>query len=305
MELSEDKLKAGLKFFVGTWQVDYLVNVFSSNLAHIPAAEFKDKDGKDFTQISYEFFEDHTCKLKNGATGVEESGTWKQVSSDKFEFTLEKVFGEMNEEALKALRTVEKDMEGGFVFSLGPLVVRMKKTAEGVVTEVKKPDIGELEPSDEDLKMNAIVGRWKIYKAFTCVKDNFDMFTRAEVEAEIERLKAAGENDDANSLQEMVCTAFGVVIEFTEDHKLITYNPIPPDTPQKEIDEAVSSGEFKLVDGMLQDSDFKMWKAVLGDYWYDSEEVVEICGEKQSSWKKLTPDADGHITYRMMMLERA
>jgi len=305
MSLDEETLKRGLKFFVGTWEVDYLVNVFSNNLEHISAADFKSKDGKDLTQISYEFFEDHTCKLKNGATGVEESGTWKQVSSDKFEFTLEKVFGEMSAEALKELQKVEKDMDGGFVFSLGPLVVRMKKTAEGVVTEVKKPDIGDLEPTEEDLKMKAIVGRWKVYKAFACVKDDFGLFTRADVEAEIERLKAAGEEDDAHSLQEMVVASFGVQIEFTEDHKMLTYNPIPPDVPQKEIDEAVSSGEFKVVDGMLLESEFKMWKAVKGDYWYDSEEKVEICGEKQSSWRKLTPDADGHIEYRMMMLEKA
>ena len=51
MQLDDDDLKRGLRFIVGTWQVDYLVNAFSNDLAHIPASEFKSEDGTDFTVI--------------------------------------------------------------------------------------------------------------------------------------------------------------------------------------------------------------------------------------------------------------
>ena len=48
MELDERTLKDGLKYIVGQWQVDYLVNAWSNDLTHIPAAEFKSEDGQDF-----------------------------------------------------------------------------------------------------------------------------------------------------------------------------------------------------------------------------------------------------------------
>ena len=44
MTLDEQDLKRGLKFIVGVWQVDYVVNAWSNDLAHIPAKEFKSKD---------------------------------------------------------------------------------------------------------------------------------------------------------------------------------------------------------------------------------------------------------------------
>ena len=48
MAVDEYFLKEGLKTIVGTWQVDYIVNAFSNDLAHIPATEFKSDDGRDF-----------------------------------------------------------------------------------------------------------------------------------------------------------------------------------------------------------------------------------------------------------------
>jgi len=95
--LDEDDLLEGKKFIVVTWQMDYVVNAFSDNLDHIPAKEFKSDDGKDFSQITYEFFEDQTMKMKNGATGQEESGTWEQKGYSTFEYTVGKFFGEVDD----------------------------------------------------------------------------------------------------------------------------------------------------------------------------------------------------------------
>ena len=88
MELDAQDLKRGLKFIVGTWQVDYVVNAWSNDLSHIPAAEFKSTDGNDLSAISYSFFEDHTMVMKDSATGKEEKGTWEQTEMFGFHYTL-------------------------------------------------------------------------------------------------------------------------------------------------------------------------------------------------------------------------
>jgi len=193
MSLDKQDIKEGLKFIVGTWQIDYLVNAWSNNLDHIPATEFKGKDGKNLSQVTFEFFEDHTLKYKNG--DVEGDGTWEQKSWSKFAYKCDKFFGEMPPELAELLKEFER-VEGGLVFGLGLLAVRMKKIADGVVTEIKEPDIGDIEPTAEDLKMNAIVGRWKIHQALSAVGEDFGLHTRDEVLAHLEKRKAAGEIDE-------------------------------------------------------------------------------------------------------------
>ncbi|MBO4366449.1 MAG: hypothetical protein J5843_02195, partial [Clostridia bacterium] len=59
MTLDEQDLREGLQRIVGTWQADYLVSLFSNDLAHIPASEFKSDDGRDFTALTFRFTEDH------------------------------------------------------------------------------------------------------------------------------------------------------------------------------------------------------------------------------------------------------
>jgi len=302
MELDAQDLKNGLKFIVGTWQVDFLVNIWSNNLDHIPATEFKSKDGKDFSQVSFEFFEDHTVKLKNGITNVEETGTWKQNTYSKFEYTCEKFWGDLPEDLRKGLVNVEKDMEGGLVFSFALFVVHMKKTAEGTVTEIKEPDIGDLECTPEELAKKDIVGRWKIYKAMGCVGEDFGMFTIAEIKADLEKKKAAGNMDERDLKQQLM--AYGMEVEFTDDHKVRMYAPLPPDVSQAEIDEAVKSGQVKIVDGMIFDGGEKEWKFVKGEYWYNTEEQRKLFDEPVSPWDKITPDAEGHIDFKMWILER-
>jgi len=302
MPLDANDLKKGLKFLVGTWGIDFLVNIFSNNLDHLPASEFKSKDGKDLSQITWEFFEDHTMKLKNGATGEEEKGTWEQVSDDKFKYKCDKFFSLLPPETLEQIQELQKDMEGGLVFNM-LFIIRMKKTAEGVVTEEKVLDIGDIKPTPEELQKKEIVGRYKVYKALTCVDGKFDLFTREEVEADAKKKIAAGEMKQAELDDTM--TIFNAMIEFTDDHKVLEYSMIPPDVSKEEIDEAVASGEVKVVDGMIcSDEEAKEWKYVKGDYYYNSGEKCVIMGEVQSPWKKLTPDSNGRIEFRMIILER-
>lgn len=308
-ELSQKQLNEGLKFIVGKWQIDYLVNTWSANLDHLPASQFKSNEGKDLSQISWEFFEDHTMKMRNDATGDEETCTWTQTSDSKFRYD-GKWFGLIqNETVLSNIQNLEKDMDGGLVFSM-MFVIRLKKTAEGevhIVEEPKEKDIGEIEPTADDLKKKDIVGRWAVYKSFASVGGQLGQFTRAEAEGDLEKRKAAGEFADDERRYEHAregLSAFGTVFEFTDDYKVKTYSPIPPGVSQAEIDEAVASGDVKLVDGMIYAGEDKKWKYVKGEYWYDSEEHREICGEVKSSWDKITPDSEGHMQFTMFVLEK-
>jgi len=310
MELSQKELNKGLKFIVGTWEVDFLVNPFSNNLDHLPAEKFQTTTGKDLSKLTWEFFEDHTVKLRNGATGEEETCTWKQVSDDKFTYDTKFLGLIDNEDVLKGIRELSKSFgSDGLVFSM-IMVISLKKTKEGevhIVEEPKEPDIGDIEPTAEDLKMKDIVGRWSVYKSFASVGDNFGLFTRAEVEADFEKKKKEGkfesEEEYKSGLSEAL-SMFGAVVEFCEDHKTRMYTPIPAGVSQQEIDEALASGEVKLVDGMIFDGCEKEWKAVKGDYWYNTGEHREVFGEIKSPWDKITPDSEGHIDFRMFVLEK-
>jgi len=294
--LDEDDLIEGKKFIVGTWQVDYIVNAFSNNLDHIPAKEFKSEDGKDFSEITFEFFEDQTMKMKNGATSLEENGTWEQKSYSTFEYTVGKFFGEVDETLLKNIQKLEKNFEGELVFSLGFIVIGMKKIADGVVTIVEKPkepSIADIEPTEDDLKKKDIVGRWKVYKMFSVVGDDFGLHTLDEVKADIEKKKAAGEETDEKDTLLM----FGMVLDFKDDYSVASFTALPPGASQEEIDAAVASGEIKLQDGMIVGDDERKWKFVNGEYWCSQ-------GDNDEPWQKITPGEDGRMDMRMMILEK-
>ncbi|MBP5503321.1 MAG: hypothetical protein J6Y24_11100, partial [Bacteroidales bacterium] len=171
---------------------------------------------------------------------------------------------------------------------------------EGHIT--KEPDIDEIEPSPEDLKMKAIVGRWKVYKTLAPIGDGFGLHTKDEVVAELDKKKAAGaiEEDEYNQTLSM----FDAVMEFTDDYKVLSYMPIPKHVTQEQIDEAVASGEVKIVDGMMCCEEPKEWKAVNGHYYYNTKEHREIFGEIKSPWDMIDPDADGRIDLKMFVLEK-
>jgi len=292
--LDDDDLYEGKKFIVGTWQVDYIVNAFSNNLDHIPAKEFKSDDGKDFSVITFEFFEDQTMKMKNGATGQEESGTWEQKSYGSFKYTVGKFFGDLDETLLENVQKLERGCCDDLVFSIGFLAIGMKKIAEGFVTEKPKEiTIADMEPTEEDLKKKDIVGRWKIYKMFAVVGEDMGLFTLDEVKADIEKKKAAGEEVDSKDTLLM----FGMVLDFKDDYSVQSFTALPSNVPKEEIDAAIASGEIKVVDGMMVGDDKRKWKYVNGDYWCSQ-------GDNDEPWQKITPDENGHMDMQMMVLER-
>lgn len=299
MELTKEELKDGLKFIVGTWEAEFVVSFFSNNLEHVPVTEFKSSDGRDLSKLSMEFFEDHTAKLKDGSNGREVDSTWEQTKPYGWTYKANGFFGELPADVAEKVEELDAQ-EGKLCIAFGFLCIAFKKTAEGHIT--KEPDIDEIEPSPEDLKMKAIVGRWKVYKTLAPVGDGFGLHTKDEVMAEFDKKKAAGELDDEEYEQGL--QMFNMQMEFTDDYQVLTYMPIPKHVTQAQIDEAVASGEIKIVDGMMCCEEPKEWKAVNGHYYYNTKEHREIFGEIKSPWDIIDPDADGRIDLKMFVLEK-
>ena len=299
MELTKEELKDGLKFIVGTWEAEFVVSFFSNNLEHVPVAEFKSSDGRDLSKLSMEFFEDHTAKLKDGSNGREVDSTWEQTKPYGWTYKANGFFGELPADVAEKVEELDAQ-EGKLCIAFGFLCIAFKKTAEGHIT--KEPDIDEIEPSPEDLKMKAIVGRWKIYKTLAPIGNSFELHTKDEVVAELDKKKTAGaiEEDEYNETLNM----FDYVMEFTDDYKVLSYMPIPKHVTQEQIDQAVASGEVKIVDGMMCCEEPKEWKAVNGHYYYNTKEHREIFGEIKSPWDIIDPDADGRIDLKMFVLEK-
>ncbi len=299
MELTKEELKDGLKFIVGTWEAEFVVSFFSNNLEHVPVTEFKSSDGRDLSKLSMEFFEDHTAKLKDGSNGREVDSTWEQTKPYGWTYKANGFFGELPADVAEKVEELDAQ-EGKLCIAFGFLCIAFKKTAEGHIT--KEPDIDEIEPSPEDLKMKAIVGRWKIYKTFAPIGNSFELHTKDEVVAELDKKKAAGEIDEDEYNETL--NMFDAVMEFTDDYKVLSYMPIPKHVTQEQIDQAVASGEVKIVDGMMCCEEPKEWKAVNGHYYYNTKEHREIFGEIKSPWDIIDPDADGRIDLKMFVLEK-
>ena len=298
MTLDAQDLRTGLKFIVGTWQVDFIVNAFSNDLAHIPAAEFKSQDGTDFSAITFTFFEDHTLKMENTATGKQTDGTWEQTGMSEFRYTQLEEADRQMEDKLSKLDNLGVPralaMQGGnLVFSLGFLAVSMKKTAEGTIT--KEPDIGDIQPGEADLAMTDIVGTYEVAKAFSMVGGKLGLHAKDDVLADLEARKAAGEIDDDEIRSST--SMFDMRVEFTADHKLLTWMKIPDGITDEQIKEAIEAGEIgEVKDGFFAGKE-QEWKAVDGKYYYNTNEHRELFGEEQSPWDELKTDEEGLIDF--------
>ena len=127
MTLDEQDLREGLKRIVGTWQADYLVSLFSNDLAHIPASEFKSDDGRDFTALTFRFTEDHAVVLSDGSQ--EYSGTWEQTGWAEYRYHLD-AYDQIPDGPFKDNAEVLSCMDEHLVFAIGFLTVALKKTEE-------------------------------------------------------------------------------------------------------------------------------------------------------------------------------
>lgn len=301
MLLDQEELKDGLKAIVGTWQADFLVNALSDDLRHIPASDFKSEDGRDFTALQFIFTEDHRLSLKTGGE-QEYAGSWEQTDLIEYHVSID-ALDEIPDKAF--VERVEKMMfsDGFLCFTVGFLTIAMKKIAEGVVT--KPEDVADLEGSAADQTNTAIVGTYRLKKAFGLLNGDYDLFPVSDLIADLNALKEAGEVDDDEYAETM--GLYDVDVEFTGDHQMILWSPIPEGVTEEELKEALDAGEILgLKDGRLA-TEIKTWKCVDGRFYVDSGEAREVSGEALTSWDELTFDEDGDLLYEAggMALTRA
>lgn len=297
MALDEKDIRNGTKFIVGKWRPEYVVSLLSDDLKHIPAAEFKSPEGRDLTALEFEFFEDGSMKASNTEKGVCESGEWELTGPLKFRWTVPEVLGVPEGAFREAVEKLEV-ADGRLVFSLGILVIALEKTEEGVFTEAPAPC--DLEPTEEDAELSGIVGVYGVAKAMSMVGDKFGLFSKEEVEANIEKLLEAGDTDPETAAQ--MLSGFKMRVEFTPDHKVIMWTPIPKGVTEEQISAALAAGEIKAVKDGFFCGDDKEWKAVQGKYFYNTGEHREIFGEEQSPWDELAPDGEGLIPFSSGMV---
>lgn len=289
----------GLEFIVGEWKPDFIVNMFSDNLDRIPAAEFKSDDGTDLTAISFTFEENKRVKFADTSRGLEFKGRWEQTNKKLFRVDIPG-FATVPNGFFDNFQFDLTQQNGELIIATGVFALVLKKTTAEIEGIVTKPDIGSAKPSESDLAMKEIVGRYEIYKALSVVSNSMGLFTRAEVEAEAKRLLEEGKIDKKDA--EQLSQPFDFVIEFSDDHRVLSYMKVPANITKKKIQKALDNGEIlSVVDGWALLNE-KEWKAVGGKYYYNSGEYRELFGELQSPWDEIQIGSDGLLQYGKMMI---
>ena len=146
-----------------------------------------------------------------------------------------------------------------------------------------------------DENINDIVGVYEVVKIPAYIDGEFKAYGRDEVKADLEKKLAAGEIEEEELSDGM--SDFDTEFEFTADHRIITWVPVPADVSEEEIRAAVEAGEIgEVKDGRIA-AEEKAWKTEDGKYYYDTGEYRETFGETQSSWDELTCDDEGLLNF--------
>lgn len=100
--------------------------------------------------------------------------------------------------------------------------------------------------------------------------------------------------------------AFGQKIKFTEDNIVEMMMPIPESISQEEIDEAVASGDAKIVDGMMvmcssDPDDVVKWKEENGQFFASAEFNFET---NEVSWTAIDVVDDNTLDYMLFRIVR-
>lgn len=149
-----------------------------------------------------------------------------------------------------------------------------------------------------------IIGNYKVEKMMYSIGNDFGMYTRDEIYADIENKLASGETDPHEAGQTKML--FEATVEFTEDNKVITWMKLPEGVSEEEINAAIQSGEISRVSDGYFAAEETEWKFEDGKYFYDTKIKGEVLGEKISSWAEIAFDDNGLLPYAsgMILLSR-
>ncbi|MDD6799783.1 MAG: hypothetical protein PUE85_05125 [Firmicutes bacterium] len=128
-----------------------------------------------------------------------------------------------------------------------------------------------------------IIGRWGVSAVMSFADGDFKWVT---------------EEESAN-IEDFDTSTFSQVMEFTPDGKLLNMIKIPENTPQEEIDNAVSAGMTRVDDYLVTGQ--QEWKEEDGKILYNSGVQGEVLGEEVSPWAEIAVDDNGEITVMEMI----
>ncbi len=129
-------------------------------------------------------------------------------------------------------------------------------------------------------------GKWKLHSVMVFDDDNMPLYLTPEeyLGSPMPYIDETDAEAVADELKERKKT-IGMSIKICEDGKLYMLMPLPEGVSQEKIDEAVSAGVIKLVDGAMADEPMN-WELRNGEFWFDTGIGGEVYDEKVSSWIK-------------------
>lgn len=139
-------------------------------------------------------------------------------------------------------------------------------------------------------------GKW-VLKSVTAFDEDFnqiEMTPEEYINSPMPYVDETDEEEVANEIRERKSMA-AMQLKVCEDGKFYPLLPLPEGVSQQEIDEALSNGEIKVLDGMLS-SDVMDWEERNGEFWFNSKMEGETFGEPVDPWVKASND-DGTISF--------
>lgn len=146
-----------------------------------------------------------------------------------------------------------------------------------------------------------IVGTWKVSHIQGCdEKDNTVLLNEEEYKEFLIRSEYP-----ADRMKERLL-AFSQKIKFTEDNFVEMMRPIPEGISQEEINDAVASGDFKIVDGMMvmcssDPDDAVKWKEEEGQFFVTAEYNFET---NEMNWATINVVDDNTLDYMLFRIVR-
>lgn len=145
------------------------------------------------------------------------------------------------------------------------------------------------------MKTAELLGVWRVEKMMSVIGSKPGLYTREEVEADLDEKLKKGEIDEDEKKETLML--FSAETEFCGGGTVKTWFPIPEGTSEEEIREALKSGEISEVKDGKMLAEEKKWEEKDDGVYLDSGEYREALGERLSSLDKLELDEAGLLPY--------
>ena len=131
------------------------------------------------------------------------------------------------------------------------------------------------------------VGKWKFHSIGSIDENDNLIYLNSEeyINSPMPYIDESDEEmveDELNERKKMV----GACLKICDDGNLYMLIPIPDDIPQEEINQAVSAGEIKIIDGAMADRPMR-WELRDDEFWMDTGIEGEVFDDEEvDGWVK-------------------